>query len=348
VLNIVSRSARTKQMGGQIKVYRNLVAGLDRIGYPYVVNRRLDAARFLGVHDDPRALPLLRKLPPDVNVIVGPNLYVMPRDMPAGLDLRRALYLHPSQWACDMWTAHGFNLAPLAPWPVGIDLDLFAPSPREGRTHILVYHKQRSPDELATLRSTLDGLGLAHDVIVAGFYKQADYLKALARAKYVIWHGRHESQGIALQEAMACDVPLLLWDLTTISEFWTGGGGCYLFTEDEKMFPTTAAPYFDARCGVRITGASGLADAIARMEKSWPEFAARSYVAENLSLEGQARELIALFERHWPDSKPWDDNRLLRDGPWRPPLRWIVGAVRTRVQSRMAALRQRLRGPAGA
>jgi len=75
-------------MGGQIKVFKNLIKGLDRIGYPYVVNQRLDACERLWVHDDTRALPLLHKLPAEIKAIVGPNLYVMPRDMPRGLDLR--------------------------------------------------------------------------------------------------------------------------------------------------------------------------------------------------------------------------------------------------------------------
>lgn len=333
MLNIVSRSARTTQMGGQIKVFRNLVAGLERIGYPFVVNRRLDSCELLWVHDDQRALPKLHKLPLEIRAIVGPNLYVMPRDVPKGVNLSRAIYLHPAVWVTDQWKLHGFDRCPLRAWPVGIDTDLFTPQPVTNRSSILLYHKQRDPEEFAQLRQMVSDLGLEHDVTIYGSYEQADYLQKLSRAKYVIWHGRHESQGIALQEAMAAGVPILVWDITKLKQFWHSAGRCYQFTKEELEFPATAAPYFDSRCGIRVTETSQIPLAIRQMEELWLSLRPREYVEEHLSLAGQARALLKMFETEWgPTMAASYPDRIGR--PWRPPLTWVLAAAKRRLLRR--------------
>lgn len=335
MLNIISRSAKATFVGGQVKVFQNLVKGMDRIGYPYVVNRRLDACEKLWIHDDTRALPLIKRLPPQIKVVVGPNLYVMPRDMPKGLDLRRAIYLHPSDWAADFWRTRGFDLCKLRAWPVGIDTDMFAPTPSGDRKHVLIYHKHRDPAELDKLKNTVDRLGIEHEIIVYGEYKQEEYLRQLAQSKYVIWHGCHESQGIALQEALACDVPILLWDIATLEQFWTGGGGCYRFNDEEKQFPVTAAPYFDRTCGIKIWSIEELEPAIHRMESEWSTFQPRAFVVKNLSLEKQARELLDFFGDWRNEDVSQEVHALARLSSWRPPIGWILEAVVRRLKTRL-------------
>jgi hypothetical protein len=252
--------------------------------------------------------------------------------MPSGLDLRRALYLHPCEWAFKIWEAHGFNACPLRAWPVGIETDLFTSSTHENREHVLIYHKHRDPEELARIISIVEGAGLKYQTIIYGAYKQEDYLRHLSRSKYVIWHGRHESQGIALQEAMACDVPILLCDVTSLKQFWTGGGGCYVFTESEKEFPVTSAPYFDQTCGMRIETLDDLEASISHMEARWKEFTPRDYVLQNLSLEKQARELLEMYS-YWGLEAEKDNLRTqLRSGKWRPPIGWVVPATMRRLK----------------
>src|SRR5260370_13725460 len=204
MLNIVSRSVGSRNVGGQVKVFQNLVKGLDAIGYPYVVNRRLDAVERLWIHDDTRALREISKLPPNVKVIVGPNLYVLPRDIPPSINLRGAIYMQPSDWVARLWETLGFVACPIAVWPVGIDTDRFKPADVRDKLHILIYQKQRTSKGLQLIEDTVSNMGLRYEVLTYGRYKEHQYLELLARAKYVIWHGCHESQGLALQEAMSC------------------------------------------------------------------------------------------------------------------------------------------------
>ncbi len=95
-INIISTAPGAAVSGGT-KVFANLVKGLERVGYPFVVNHRLDATRRIWVHNEVFALPaVLRRK--DAQPVLGPNLFVMPRDIP-GLRFTGCLYLQPSDWA---------------------------------------------------------------------------------------------------------------------------------------------------------------------------------------------------------------------------------------------------------
>ena len=169
MINIISRQAACAAVSGPAKVYRNLIKGLDAIGYPYVVNRSLDSTKRLWVHDDTVALRYVARA--RAKTVVGPNLYVLPRDIPPDTDLRGVLYIHPSEWAVEAWKAVGFDACDLAAWPVGIDLDEFRPGEQSTRSsHVLVYHKMRREDELERVLASLDRAALGHTVVRYGSY----------------------------------------------------------------------------------------------------------------------------------------------------------------------------------
>lgn len=277
MINIISRSAVSNRTSGPKKVVSNLIKGLEKIGYPYVVNARLDACPRLWIHDDTDALLRVPKLK-DVSVIVGPNLYVNSREIPTGLDLSTTLYVQPSSWAMNLWTQQGF-LTPMSAWPVGIDTDAFAAStsPKE---HVLVYFKKRSLEELAYAEALLSERSIPYEVVRYGTYDEGTYQDLLAKSRYVLWIGCPESQGIALEEALASNVPVLVWDS---SGTWGTDTGA------------TTAPYFDDQCGIVIDEKNQLANAITQMEGALESFSPRSYVLENLTLEKQARDFVDLY-----------------------------------------------------
>jgi hypothetical protein len=290
VINIISTQANSDVIRGPAKVYRNLVKGLEAMGYPFVVNRSLDSTRRVWVHDDHVALRYVARGP--AKAVVGPNLYVLPRDIPPQTDLSGVLYLHPCEWAVSVWKAAGFEACDMAAWPVGIDLDEFRPGAKPaGSLEILVYHKQRSEDELKRILASLEAASLRYRVIRYGSYAEGDYIAALERAGLVVWHGCHESQGIALQEALAMDVPVIVCDVTRLSEA-VGG----VFPPELDEVPVTSAPYFDATCGRRTYRLDDVGSMARQMLEEGSLFSPREYVETHLSLEGQARRFVALWE----------------------------------------------------
>lgn len=72
------------------------------------------------------------------------------------------------------------------------------------------------------------------------------------------------------------------------------------FTDEELDYtPVTSAPYFDSTCGIRVFQQDEMSDAIERMEKEFKKFSPREYVLENLSLDGQAKKFLELYEKHF-------------------------------------------------
>lgn len=316
MINIVSRSLMCPRITGPMKVAVNLVKGLERIGYPYAVNRDISSTRRLWIHDDLAALEYAYMS--SAHTVVGPNLYVMPGDVPTTVRLGGMLYILPGPTSAEHWKRLGFDRCDLAWWPVGIDTDECAPPPLPASDRrVMLYHKQRDAGELHRIERVLTEAGIEYELVVYGHYRQEDYLAALSTTSFIVWHGRHESQGIALQEALSCGVPVLVCDIRTLDEErseWDYGPVV-------GRFPGTAAPFFDERCGIKLTDLRELPDALARMQDGLVGFRSREFVIENLALEKQAREFVALWDRWGLDEESGRSEVLLNDRllsePWR-------------------------------
>lgn len=291
MINIISTQANNTKISGPYKVFANLVKGLKIIGYPYVINRDINSTDRLWVHDDIEALcclPFSR-----AKAVVGPNLFVLPTDIPEDIHIKSdCLYLHPSEWPIEHFIRLGFNQCALQSWPVGIDTDEFHPSliPASHR-QVLVYHKKRSSQELAQIINLLCEKRIKYRLIIYGEYKEKEYQEILSQTSFIVWHGRQESQGIALQEAMSCNIPLLVWNNTLLSQT----KGDYPFPQELYDIPVTSVPYFDNHCGLVFDTEEELKINLEQIVDTWQEFSPREYILKNLSLEGQAREFIDLW-----------------------------------------------------
>ena len=299
MINIISRAYLSKSAGGPKKVVDNLIKGLDLLGYPYIINKSLDCCGRLYIHDDACALAEAVKLPADIKIIAGPNLYVLPRHIPREIDLSRVVYLQPSQWAKDFWTDFGFNRCPIEIWPVGIDTDDFKPGNGE-KKFVLVYFKQREREELDFIKKTLERKNTEYVVLEYGYYKESDYKKMLDGAKYIVWLGRQESQGIALEEALASGVPALVCDVNRFGQWRAGKKEMAMFTEKENDYGNvTSAHYFDETCGIKIKDLKDFDGGVDLMNARYQSFSPRGYILNNLNLKKQSRELIEFYGKHF-------------------------------------------------
>jgi hypothetical protein len=317
MLNIISRAIVSKRTHGPRKVVENLMQGLDAIGVPYVLNQGLTATGALWIHDDPIALETLIKLHPEIAAVVGPNMYSTPRSL-SNLTLPNTiLWLSPALWVQEFWQASGFEHEPHAVWPVGIDTTRLAPDPSVKKDTVLVYVKQRSDAEVRRVTQLLKERNIPYTLMRYGTYAEAEYVRILKRARAIIWIGRSESQGIALQEALAADVPALVWDIPSFGS-WDGGGK-ERFTAQELAFTeATAVPYFSSACGLRFTKKEELPTILETFMEKLGSFSPRTYIAEHLSLAGQAQAFIELYTKqlHLPEAY-LRDTTLRSEKPWR-------------------------------
>jgi len=329
MLNIISRSIVSSRTSGPRKVVENLIKGLDEIGYPYTINAQLDACARVWIHDDIDALREVVKLH-NVAAVVGPNLYITPGQIPEDLDLSKILYIHPSPWVMDMWKENGFNRAPLAAWPTGIDTSVFSQS-TQNKTSVLVYFKERYPEELAHVEKLLITKNINYTILHYGNYTEDTYQKLLATSRYIIWIGRQESQGIALEEALATNVPVLVWDVPRLGHWQSTPASMAVFSEQENNFiGATSAHYFDTRCGIITKEKDTLSGDIDHFEKNWETFTPRQYILEELNLAKQARELIMFYQTHFNLSYTDGLNETIK-----PIGKWKNGTVVFKIKTRL-------------
>ena len=286
-------------ISGQRRVLLNLCAGLDRLGIRYRVNDY----RYIQKHPEELACIIGRPFVLDWfkwknPLLLGVAMYDHPVDAQERLnELQVKRVLVPCAWYADMFRPHWPHVDA---WPVGIDTDLWTPTPADRKSvDVLLYDKVRwdyeryEPELIEPIRRQLEASGRTVEVIRYGHYKEADYKAALARCRSMIFLCEHESQGIACQQALSSGVPVFAWDR----------GGPW---QDPKYFPhkvqyeggVSSVPYFDARCGMTFTDAASFTSGWSKFwsHVSAGDFAPRDYVVENLTLEKGALHYYEIAE----------------------------------------------------
>lgn len=298
---IIRRLVRGKpRPGGQMRVFLNLCAGLERIGIPYRVNDY----RYIQPHLEEVACivgkpHVLDKIKWKNPILYGAAVFSHPCDDPELLNrLPISKILVPGEWMRKMCEPY-YGDKVLA-WPVGIDTDKWVPTPDDSKDiDILLYDKvrwehDRYEGELITpIRFCLEHQGWKIAVIRYGFYREEEFHSLLKRSKAMLFLCEHETQGIAYQQALACGVPILAWE--------RGG-----FWQDPSYFPhkvqfasVSSVPYWDERCGVKF---KDISEFPAQLEEfldklSSKQFAPRDYILENLTLEKCAQHFVEILEQ---------------------------------------------------
>lgn len=280
------------------KVFANLCLGLDRLNVRYVVNlpfRELNSDDRVGVLG--RGRYALKEYDRENPIVAGIGLMTHPSEWPSLCeDYPIAFYLQHSEWASDIYRP--FFKEKCRVWPVGIDTHAWQPSEkRVKRFDFLIYDKilwdreEQAHQLLEPIKNELSRRGLSFIQLQYGRYDEHQYREALASCGAMIFLCEHESQGLAYQECLATDVPVLAWDQ-----------GRYLdpnmLAWGQPATPATSVPYFDERCGLRFRDIQEFSSTLTRFLnlQSQGAFAPRVYVIENLMLEKSAGHFLQLLD----------------------------------------------------
>lgn len=298
-LNIISTQINSEKNRGPKKVLQNLTLGLDKLGVKYVFNKPLNKYEKNWIHDSPAALIEAGFL--NKPVILGPNIAELPNELPF---LRKKLhkdsiYLHPSEWPIKIWHYEGYDETVIRSWPVGIDTEKFAKVDRTNKNKVLIYFKQRQKKLLEIAKKIIEEMNLEYSIIEYGKYSEQEYMIALDEAKFGIWIGCSESQGIALQEAMATNLPLIIINSSTLfaNKIKPKRNRFKKQTFKKlKFLKTTSAPYFDKKCGIIINSTSELKKSIIKLNSEYVDYNPREYILKNLTLEQSAIKFINFYK----------------------------------------------------
>jgi hypothetical protein len=273
----------TYQSNGPGKVVKNLKKGLDIIGHKYSENNNVlnnnDFNIFLQIH------PLI-KTSAIKNSIIGPNVCVLPIDNAIVLNQEYKKIIVPSEWIKNKYKKW-ISEDKIEIWSVGIDTDFFSDkSKKDKEFDCLIYFKRRDESELKFIECFLKEKKQTYKIIRYGNYNELDFIDIISKSKYGIVIDSCESQGIAIQEMMSCNLPLLVWDV----KFWNDRG-------EENKFEATSIPLFNEQCGLFFYEKEEL-------KNKWNDFMLnlnfynpRNYILENLTLEKKTKELIKIFNK---------------------------------------------------
>jgi glycosyltransferase involved in cell wall biosynthesis len=118
-------------------------------------------------------------------------------------------------------------------------------------------------------------------------YNENTYIEYLKNSKYGIWVGRHESQGFALEEALSCDIPLLVWNVKSMNEE---------YRQNYEDIPATVIPYWNERCGEYFYNIQELEETFNKFISKIETYRPREYILENLSMELCEKKFIDIIE----------------------------------------------------
>ena len=216
---------------------------------------------------------------PDKKFIFGPHFSVFPdnRLMYINNVHNNSIYIQPSEWVCKLWRSfNAENIIPLKSFAFPVNTEQFNNLGKE-KSKVFIYYKSRKLKELEFIESFLTDKNIEYQIFdYVKRYDENNYIRCLQESKYGIIVDAHESQGFAIEEALSCNVPLLVWNTRDMSQEY---GGNY-----DKISCTTI-PYWDERCGEYFYEQNEFIETYDKFIEKLDTYKPREYVLDNLSVE---------------------------------------------------------------
>ncbi|GGH15257.1 glycosyltransferase [Mucilaginibacter phyllosphaerae] len=284
--------------GGVMMVALNLMLGLDKIGIPY----RLNNYRYIKNHPEEIACIIGKPHLIDQKqwrnpIIFGAGVYSHPVDYPNLFEKHPNIQrlLVPGPWMKKM--CEPFYGNKVEAWPVGISMEDWAPFNNIKDTDFLIYdkiniaRKAHTGDVLETILKVFNRHDLSYLYIKYGQYTHAELKQKLSRVNAVVFLSENETQGLAYQQMLATNTPVLAWDR---GGYWQDPN---YYPHRVKYQPVSSVPYWDERCGLKFTGAGDFEDVLGRFKSDLGRFCPRDFIRENLTLEICAQKYLDLYQQ---------------------------------------------------
>jgi hypothetical protein len=230
--------------------------------------------------------PLDIKKYPNTKFIFGPHFSTFPDSKSLHIKGINSVYNQLSCWAARSWSCNtitdGLRIVEL---PFGVDTHRFnSIKSINERSNVILYYKHRAPSELEFIQNALVSNNISFRIFsYDSRYNEDDYINYLQNTKYCIWLDAHESQGFALQEALSCDVPLLVWNVKSMNQE---------YGQKYDDIPATTIPYWDERCGEYFYNQEDFNKIFDLFISKLEIYKPREYILDNLSIDKCEEKLI--------------------------------------------------------
>ena len=286
--------------GGVMMVALNLMAGLEKIKIPYRFNDyhyiKKHPEELVGIIGKPHLL-FERKWPNPI--LLGAGIFSHPIDYPDLFEKYPQVkhLLVPGEWMRKMFRPYYGDK--VSSWPTGIDTEKWKPTEESKVFDFLIYDKilwhynHFDKSILEPIKQKLESKNLRYHTIRYGNYQPKDLFKKLEMSKAVIFLCEHETQGIAYQQILSCNIPILAWNQ---GGFWQDPS---YYPHKVKYSPVSSIPYWDERCGLKFRTQSEFLQKLNEFEElsKMKQFNPRHYILENLTLEICAQKYVDIYNK---------------------------------------------------
>lgn len=229
---------------------------------------------------------------PTTKFIFGPHFSVFPEKHQMDIinKSNKIVYVQPSVWVAKLWENNPYcNNIEIKALPFGVDTYKFKDTkPISEKEKVFLYFKRRKPEELKIVLDFFQNKNIEIKLFnYMSRYSEEEYLNYLQNSKYGIWLDAHESQGFALEEALSCNVPLFVWNISYMSQEY---GSRYTDLQ------ATTIPYWDERCGEFFHKKEELEDKFDLFLSKLETYKPRDYVLENLSIDVCEKKMVDLIQ----------------------------------------------------
>lgn len=277
-----------KKLGGHHAVTRSLLHGLEKISAVHNYN----PGKGEPVYDNVINLAGVEKLKENIELkkkgkikflLAGPNIvdHVLDQD---GIVTHPAIdyFVVPSKWVEDIVLKDAPSLKNrILIWPAGVDARYWHPQKNnKGQKKVVVYRKTESWEFCDEVIKKIETMGFQPVVVEYGNYLAGHFKQKLSDAFFAVFISRSESQGIALAEAWAMDVPTLVYN---------PGNFMYRGKNEHNI---SACPFLTDQSGYDWKTTDELDEAIRKLIANYNSFSPRKCVLEKFTDEKCARHLL--------------------------------------------------------
>ncbi len=297
---IIRRIIRGKSRpGGQMMVAINLMRGLDILGVPYRFNDYAYA----------------KKNPQELIGVIGKSHLIFENRFKNPILFGASVFSHPIDYALlfsqfpqikkilvpGIWIKKKFDeyygAEQVIAWPTGIDTHTWNKNIKADKPKVdfLIYDKVRWErdkyvSQLVTpIQEMLSHLGYSFDVIKYGAYEPPVLKEKVSNCKAMIFLCEHETQGIAYQQVLATNTPILAWDR---GGFWQDPE---YYPHRVQFSPVTSVPYWNEKCGETFKGMEDFKEKLEVFIEQLDNYQPDAYIINNLTLEKCAQEYINIY-----------------------------------------------------